>query len=81
MQSISAAEAVPLLAAEHYLGGAPSNATTCFGVYESGALVAAALYGPLHMPRGHASSLQGAQSSGKEPGEGGGTLRRLDQPT
>lgn len=56
--SVKSSEAAHLLAAHHYLRRAPAGCHTCFGWEENGVLVAAALYGALHMPKGPAGWLE-----------------------
>jgi hypothetical protein len=52
LQEIAASDAADLLRRQHYLGNSPTNAAPCFGMLAGDLLYAAALYGPLHMPKG-----------------------------
>ena len=52
LRAIQPGEAAPLMERAHYLRTSPTNAGPCFGWFDSDLLYAAAIYGPLHMPKG-----------------------------
>ena len=52
LREIAVPDAAGLMERAHYLRTSPTNAAPCFGWFDNDLLYAAAIYGPLHMPKG-----------------------------